>query len=277
MHKLLLAFIVLSGFISSFVRAADISEIVTIANRTESEQSQLLVSTAVVDKNNLQLLSHSHIQESVARLAGVNLNRGNGQEYLPAIRSPVLTGAGACGGFVMAEDGIPLRASGFCNINELFEAHSEVAQRLEVLRGPGTVLYGSNAIHGVINVITPAFDEPKRMDLEFADNQYQRLKLFTGSDDFSLASSLTHDGGYRDQAGFDQQKLSLKHRYQSDKLSVISGFTATNLNQETAGYISGEDAYKDPSLARSNPNPEAYRDVRSARLWSRMAYHLAEA
>ena len=277
MHKLLLAFIVLSGFISSFVRAADISEIVTIANRTESEQSQLLVSTAVVDKNNLQLLSHSHIQESVARLAGVNLNRGNGQEYLPAIRSPVLTGAGACGGFVMAEDGIPLRASGFCNINELFEAHSEVAQRLEVLRGPGTVLYGSNAIHGVINVITPAFDEPKRMDLEFADNQYQRLKLFTGSDDFSLATSLTHDGGYRDQAGFDQQKLSLKHRYQSDKLSVISGFTATNLNQETAGYISGEDAYKDPSLARSNPNPEAYRDVRSARLWSRMAYHLAEA
>ena len=259
------------------VRATDIVEIVTIANRTESQQSQLLASTAVVDRSDLQLLSHSHIQESVSRLAGVNLNRGNGQEYLPAIRSPVLTGAGACGGFVMAEDGIPLRASGFCNINELFEAHSEVAQRIEVLRGPGTVLHGSNAIHGVINVITPAFDEPKKMDLEFGGDDYQRFKLSAGSGNFSLATSLTHDGGYRDQSGIDQQKLSLKHRYQTDALSVITGFTATNLNQETAGYISGEDAYKDRSLSRSNPNPEAYRDVRSARLWSRLTYQLSEA
>ena len=187
---------------STDVRATDIVEIVTIANRTESEQSKLLASTAVVDRNDLQLLSHSHIQESVSRLAGVNLNRGNGQEYLPAIRSPVLTGAGACGGFVMAEDGIPLRASGFCNINELFEAHSEVAQRIEVLRGPGTVLHGSNAIHGVINVITPAFDEPKKMDLAFGADDYQRFKLVTGSDDFSLATTLTHhDGARRAQAG----------------------------------------------------------------------------
>jgi len=262
---------------STDVRATDIVEIVTIANRTESEQSKLLASTAVVDRNDLQLLSHSHIQESVSRLAGVNLNRGNGQEYLPAIRSPVLTGAGACGGFVMAEDGIPLRASGFCNINELFEAHSEVAQRIEVLRGPGTVLHGSNAIHGVINVITPAFDEPKKMDLAFGADDYQRFKLVTGSDDFSLATTLTHHDGYRDQSGFDQQKLSLKHRYQTDVLSVITGFTATNLNQETAGYISGEDAYKDGSLVRSNPNPEAYRDVRSTRLWSRLTYQLSEA
>ena len=255
----------------------EVEEIITIAKRTESQPSQLSASTAIVTSEELRLVSHTHIQEAVSRVAGVNLNRGNGQEYLPAIRSPVLTGAGACGAFVMAEDGIPLRASNFCNINELFEAHSEVAERIEVLLGPGTVMYGSNAIHGVINVVTASVGSPNKLGVDLTENDNQRLKLSVGAEDFSFATSLTHNGGYRDQTGVDQQKVSLKYRYQTDTVSVLTGLSATNLNQETAGYIIGINAYKDPLLARSNPNPEAYRDVRSARLWSRMVYQLAGA
>ncbi len=41
---------------------------------------------------------------------------------------------------------------------------------------------------------------------------------------------------------------------------------ATNLEQQTAGFIVGQNAYRDPALARSNPNPEAYRDAESARV-----------
>jgi iron complex outermembrane recepter protein len=40
----------------------------------------------------------------------------------------------------------------------------------------------------------------------------------------------------------------------------------SNLDQETAGFIIGEHAYRDPSIARSNPDPEAYRDATSLRL-----------
>ena len=39
-----------------------------------------------------------------------------------------------------------------------------------------------------------------------------------------------------------------------------------NLNQETAGFIRGLDAYRDPQLRQTNPNPEAYRDGRAFRL-----------
>ena len=106
------------------------------------------------------------MQQALSRVAGVNLHRGNGQEYLPAMRSPVLTGAGGCGGFLMQEDGIALRAAGFCNINELFEANTEMAQRIEVLRGTGTVLHGSNAMHGVINIVTPAPSSGSKASLE---------------------------------------------------------------------------------------------------------------
>ena len=54
----------------------------------------------------------------------------------------------------MAWDGISLRAPGFCNINQLFDANTEQAGRIEVIKGPATALYGSNAMHGVINVLS---------------------------------------------------------------------------------------------------------------------------
>ena len=38
------------------------------------------------------------------------------------------------------------------------------------------------------------------------------------------------------------------------------------LNQETGGYVRGEEAYKDADLRTSNPNPEAYRDAWSLRV-----------
>jgi outer membrane receptor for ferrienterochelin and colicin len=60
----------------------------------------------------------------------------------------VLTGPGSCGSFLLLEDGIAVRPTGFCNVNELFELPSEQAEAIEVIRGPASALYGSNAVHG---------------------------------------------------------------------------------------------------------------------------------
>ncbi|MDA7816400.1 TonB-dependent receptor plug domain-containing protein [Porticoccaceae bacterium] len=250
---------------------ANIDEIVTVATRAEADLAQVIGSVSVVDDKALKLVSHAHVQQALSRVAGVNLHRGNGQEYLPAVRSPVLTGAGGCGGFLIQEDGIPVRAAGFCNINELFEANTEMAQRIEVLRGTGTVLHGSNAMHGVVNIVTPDISDQSSLGLEFGANDYGRVKFKSGTDTLGIAANFTRDGGYRDQSGFDQQKVSLRHRYKSQDLQIDSGLTATNLNQETAGFITGLNAYKDDSLVKKNLNPEAYRDVRSARVWSRIS------
>ena len=255
----------------SSAAVANIDEIVTVATRAEADLAQVIGTVAVVDEETLKAVSHAHVQQALSRVAGVNLHRGNGQEYLPAVRSPVLTGAGGCGGFLMQEDGIPLRAAGFCNINELFEANTEMAQRIEVLRGTGTVLHGSNAMHGVVNIVTPDIAEHSSLGLEFGANDYGRVKFKSGTETLGVAANFTRDGGYRDESGFDQQKVSLRHRYKNADLQIDSGLTLTNLNQETAGFIEGLDAYKDDSLVKQNLNPEAYRDVRSARVWSRIS------
>ncbi len=255
------------------IQAAETSleEVFVSGTRYQQDKFSLPGSYSLVDQKALEISHHQHIQEVLARLPGVDFHRNNGQEYLPALRSPVLTGAGACGSFLMAEDGIPLRPAGFCNVNELFEAHSEAATQIEVIRGPANAFYGSNALHGVVNVIAPAaFDQAPRLGLELGPDDYQRVQVSAGNENFAGAFTGSHDGGYRDQSGVDQQKVSLRYRRQLDDLVLESGLTSTNLNQETAGFIEGYEAYKDKDLAKSNSNPEAYRDAKATRLWVRL-------
>ena len=251
-----------------------IEQVVTVGTRVPVSSMLINGSVASLHDDELSLVGHTHIQESLNRLAGININRGNGQEYLPAIRSPVLTGAGGCGGFLMSEDGIPLRAAGFCNINELFEAHTEAADRIEVLRGSGTALYGSNAMHGVVNVVTPDEDAPSLLGFDLDEDGYSRLRFGVNgkvSDHkVGLRATVTRDDGYRDYSGVHQEKLSLRHAYLGENFSSSSGLTFVNLNQETAGYITGLDSYQIEDIAKRNPNPEAFRDAKALRIWSKV-------
>ncbi len=101
------------------------------------------------------------------RVSGAWISRGSGQEHLTALRSPVLTGAGGCGSFYMAVDGIELTTPGFCNVNQLFDANPERASEIEIIKEPATALYGSNAMHGVINLFSVLPPKSKQQVLGF--------------------------------------------------------------------------------------------------------------
>lgn len=254
----------------SVSEAKRLEAIVVTASPLATGRGDFSGSLSVLGSGDLALVNHDHIQQSLARVPGANVSRGSGQEYLPALRSPVLTGAGACGSVLAMQDNIPLFPAGFCNVNELFVAHSEQAERIEVIRGPAGTLHGAGAMHGVINVVGPIARTGQGGSARVEAGPEDRWKLnfrnnaVSGSGaTLSSALTLAQDGGYRAQSGYDQQKLSLVYR--PDTGRNVTRVDVTNLEQETAGYIVGEDAFRDDALRRSNPNPEAFRNVRSAR------------
>ncbi|OGT73163.1 MAG: hypothetical protein A3H44_07955 [Gammaproteobacteria bacterium RIFCSPLOWO2_02_FULL_57_10] len=265
---------------TALAQTPEIEEImVTSSTRRPESLATVNASVGVLSTEELRLVSHQHIQEVANRLAGVNINRNNGQESLTSIRSPVLTGAGACGAFLLAEQGIPLRAAGFCNVNELFDANSENASRIEVIRGPATAYYGSNAVHGMINVVLPDPTAGGDITLEVGPRGSTRINATHGMDYGNFKHMFLVNGareeGWRDDSGFDQQKLSWRYQYTTaGGYALDGGFTATNLNQETAGYVEGTDNYKDDDQRDTNPNPEAYRDNQSLRAWTRITKYL---
>lgn len=219
-----------------------------------------------------------HPAESLNAVAGVNIHRGSGQEHLTAIRSPVLTGGAGAGSFLFLENGIPLRSAGFANVNGLFEAGTEFAEQIEVFKGPGPTEYGSNAVHGLINIVTPEPGSGSTTTIIGSMRGYGRVTVGHDlTDDLRASISLAHDDGFRDESGFDQQKAELRYRTDFGVWAVDAIAAFNNLNQETAGFVQGTDAYVDDTLRFTNPNVEAFRDGKNYRAQVRLSRDLGEA
>lgn len=266
-------------------RADDSTELGTLTvtdTRTPVPLGQLADNTTRVDSQSLSLISETHPAQVFSVVPGAWVTAGGGQESLMGLRSPLFTGQGACGAFLILEDGIPIQPAGFCNVNALFELNTEQAAAIEVIRGPGSVLYGGNALHGIVNVLTRAPDSEPTDDvsLEAGPHSYKRLETSLGSWDgvsgFRLSANAAHDGGFRADSGYDQQKLDLRYDHSEGDLSSESLLAFTNLDQDTAGYIYGISAYKDEALRDSNPTPGAYRDAQSWLLAQRWQKSLAD-
>lgn len=250
-----------------------LAPVVVTAQRRDTDLLHLPGNNSRIDAATISLVGHTHISEVMYRSPGVWISRGSGQESLTAIRSPVLTGPGSCGAFLFLENGLSIRPTGFCNVNELFEVNSEQADAIEVVRGPASNLYGSNALHGMINVIVAEPANARNVLVEGGPDGYLRGKLNIGRETadggFRVLANAVHDGGWRDDSGYDQQKLNTTWQTGFGGGQALWHFAATNLNQETAGFIEGRDAYQDNDLRKSNPFPEAYRDAESQRLSAR--------
>jgi len=225
------------------------------------------VSISSINSSELNKLEAQHPKQIFRRMPGVWVSRGSGQEHLTSMRSPVLTGPGACGSFLILEDGIPIRPSGFCNVNGLFETAFEISGGIETITGPASARYGANAMHGVINVTSKPITYNSSVSTNIGPNGYKSIKTSLGNQsNWGLGAFAASNNGFREQSGYDQQKLKMRSNFQFHSWKASLNMTLTNLNQETAGYITGLNSYKDSNLNRKNLNPEAFRDANSQRL-----------
>lgn len=219
-------------------------------------------------------LAPVHGQELFVRVPGAWVSRGSGQEHLMALRSPVLTGPGACGAFLLLEDGIPLRPAGFCNVNNLFEMNLAQAAGVEVLRGPGSALYGGTALLGAVNVFTP---EPTAdlaapegtIKAELGPWSYGQLQgqvaAPLGRERLLAAFDVVDTDGWQDDTGFRHRKGSLRAQGEGRGWRHDFQLSGASLDQNTGGFVVGPEAFADATLRNTNPNPEAYREAYALR------------
>jgi outer membrane receptor protein involved in Fe transport len=252
--------------------AISAEDVVVTASREPRNALTSPASVSRIDGDELALLSAKHQAEALNQNAGVYVQRGSGAESLTAIRSPVLTGAGGCGAFLVTEDNLAIRPVGFCNLNEMFELNYEQAGALEVLRGPGSAMYGASAVHGIVNNLTPRVRDLAGFSagIEGGSDSFKRLRLggsrqgdAWGVGAYGLA---TDAPGWRDSSGVREAKLNLLADGEVGGGTLRLRAAGTELEQDTAGFIQGRDSYRDEDIARTNANPEAFRNASSARV-----------
>ncbi|WP_439636915.1 TonB-dependent receptor [Oceanicaulis sp.] len=244
--------------------------VVVTGARAETLRSDSTLATAILEADALERVGAHHVSEALNRLPGVNINRGNGAEHLTAIRSPVFTGGQGAGSFLYLEDGVPLRAAGFANINGLFEGADGLADRIEVVRGPGSAAYGSNALHGLVNIITPDPQDAQR-SVQLEAGSYGRASAqanLSGETGFGagwLGLDMRHEDGWRDDASLDRRVLQTRLDGQLGQTDWSLRLSGVDLEQETATYVGGFEAYLDEAASRRNADPEAFRNAYALR------------
>ncbi len=238
-------------------------------------RDRALEATSRLSAERISRIAAIHASESLSRLPGVWISRGSGQEQLTAIRSPVLTGTGACGAFLMLEDGVPIRPAAFCNVNQLAELPTELAGGIEVLRGPGTAVHGSNALHGVIDVRPRRIsDELRAVSFEVGAQDFARMMASAADGEYWRVDGVATDAGsFRVDEGYRQHKLVAQWQDQARSGEPRLLLSASRLDQDTAGFVAGRNAYRD-DRRDDNANPEAFRRGHALRLQGRWQWWL---
>jgi len=244
--------------------AATRLDAIEVVARSAEDPRWRAEAVATLDAAALDRLAATHANEVLARIPGAWASRGSGQEQLLALRSPVLTGPGACGAFLVLDDGVPIRPAGFCNVNQLFEVDLAQAARVEVLRGPGSAVHGSNALHGVVAVKPRLPGDGGRLRIEFGSDDDRRGLLALDADRLRLDASVVDAGSFRADESYQLQQARLQWLPLAAAATRL-GLGVHRLRQETAGFAFGEGAWRDDRRFL-NANPEAFRDADAVRL-----------
>ncbi|MCG8670324.1 MAG: TonB-dependent receptor [Pseudomonadales bacterium] len=251
---------------------------VVTATREEKPKSDIAESVTLIDEAAIQAVSPSHPSEILNRVSGVHVNNLGGEGHMTAIRQPITTR----GVYLYLEDGVPVRPTGFFNHNALYEVNIPQSGNIEVVKGPGSALYGSDAIGGMINSLTVAPPEERSylLNIEAGSYGWKRV-LVSGGDSFenhgvNVSLNVTDNEGYRDESEYDRASLTSRWDYHNDQFSAKTLLSYTEVNQSGVSSLE-EDDYKNNTKKNRFHGDIGSREVEALRLSSELIFETQNA
>ncbi len=249
--------------------------VVVTASKYAQKISDLPVSASIINSNELEKRDITDLKDAMRFVPGVNM-----VDDQISIRGSSGYSRGAGTRVLLEIDGIPYYTGDTGEIIWEIVPVSEI-QRVEVIKGAASSLYGSSAIGGVVNIITKGISTKPRTYIKMNIGTYDKpsysiwdwskeLRTFSGltvshSDrigKFGFALSLTRlsDMSYK-QSGFYTRYIGyFKGMYNFSPVSSLT-FFANSLNQDHGNFI----YWKDSRNALVPPNADQGQRVNSNR------------
>jgi vitamin B12 transporter len=150
-RQTILAAALLSVFSSAFADEAttDLSGVVVTATRTEQTQDQTLSAITVIDRADIERLQPASLADLLRGTPGMQLANNGG----PGKATSIFLRGTESDHVLVLVDGIKI-GSATTGTAALQDIPVEQIERIEIVRGPFSSLYGSEAIGGVIQIFT---------------------------------------------------------------------------------------------------------------------------
>ncbi len=232
-----------------------INEVVVTGARSETDVRHLPMTVSVVGRPQLEAGKQSSVLPvlnaqvpgffSTSRgVLGYGVSTGaSGQMSLRGIGGPAQAGLPTTGLLVLI-DGHP-QYMGLMGHPIADACQSMMAERVEVLRGPASVLYGSNAMGGVINIVTRKMQgDGVNTNIHLGAGSYGTIqteatnRVRKGRFSSAVTASYNRTDGHRANMAFEQYGGYLKLGYDfTDNWKLWGDVNITRFNATNPGTV----------------------------------------
>ncbi len=129
----------------------EMAAIVVTATRTQAQMEDVPQRIHKIEQKTIQDYPATNTDNILRMIPGINVNRSSG--IFSRNSSVTMRGMPGASRSLILLDGVPLNKTSGGTINWHLITPDEI-DRIEVVKGPGSALYGNNAMSGVINIIT---------------------------------------------------------------------------------------------------------------------------
>jgi iron complex outermembrane receptor protein len=239
-------------------------EIVVTATRDAEEIQRIPASVTVITADDIEKSGAESVVDLLETLEGITFRSFSGN---PSQASIDLRGFGDYGfaRTLVMLDGRRLNRPDMMSVNWL-QIPIKNVERIEVVRGAGSVLYGDAAIAGLINVITKRGEGKPGVNTSVTVGSYGLHDEGFGISGSEERLSYTFIGqnqgmsGYRDRSEFRSKSAAMNLDFDASAYVTLSGGVSFNrTDYEMPGYLSKEEMEADRKQA-GNPDDDASND-----------------
>ena len=262
---------------------ASLSSVVVTATRQAERTDEVLSDVTVIEADQLAQAGQSTLGDILSRQPGIEFytSGSNG-----ATASVFMRGTGS-GHTLVLIDGIRAGSASLGQMSSWSRLPANQIERIEILRGPASSLYGSDAIGGVIQIFTRQGDGPFKVHGEVGGGTYNTREAsggFSGSQDgwrYALNAATYRTGGFNsiknpqangynpDRDGFFDKSLSgsLAYSFARGHEAGVNVFYSDGESKYDSGY-SASAAAKDYRNQLAVSNLSAYMRDALTSFWT---------
>ncbi|MEC3906233.1 TonB-dependent receptor [Tamlana sp. 2201CG12-4] len=226
-----------------------LEEVVISASRELQTRKEVPASISVITSEEIKAVKAFGIDQLVNDVPGVNMSTSraaSNEQHFMSVRSPISTKSL----FLYVENGLPIRPTAVFNHNALLEMNDVAFNRVEVLKGPASSIYGSEAIGGSFNFLTknPTRDFSGHMGFQINDLGLTRYQLEVSQyanekTGFYLGTHyVQRKDGPIEHSDYEKFALTFKNvNHLSSSLNWTNVFDIIDYRSDMAGSLSESD------------------------------------